>query len=389
MGGGMGGGGCYDGPPAAPLEMPAAPPRADAHARSRTSPGACTREAEAEFDHERFEWSAEMRETLFSVFGYRVFRSNQCGIVNATLAKRDVFVIMPTGGGKSLTYQLPAMIHGGVTVVVCPLVSLIQDQVESMIHQGVVAEYLSATQSYDEQQVIMRALRDPRHVRSCDGIRLLYVTPERLSASGSLSSMLRRLHSEGLLARFVVDECHCVSQWGHDFRPDYKCLSALKHNFPEVPLMALTATATEAVRLDVCSILQLQRCVTFTNSFNRPNLWYYVKPKKKGCVEDIAAIIRQKYQGKTGIVYCCSRRDCEEVAAKLREARTNAAHYHADMDPEARKQVQKAWMCDEVRVICATVAFGMGINKPDVRATTCLHALHHASLDHVSSITPL
>ena len=375
-GGGLGGGGMggYDGGggfggalPTVPLELPTAPPRADAQARSRTSPGAVTRQAEAEFDHEKFDWSSTARDILLETFGYRTFRSNQRGIVNATLARRDVFVIMPTGGGKSLTYQLPAMIHGGVTVVVCPLVSLIQDQVESMIHQGVFAEYLSSTQSWDEQSSIFRQLRDPQLVRSSEGIRLLYVTPERLSASGQLTSMLRRLHDNGLLARFVVDECHCVSQWGHDFRPDYKCLSALKHNFRDVPLMALTATATEAVRLDVCSILQLQDCVTFTNSFNRPNLWYYLKPKKKNCVEDVASIIRSKYQGQTGIIYCCSRRDCEEVAAKLREAGTHAAHYHADMDPNERKNVQRAWMNDEVRVICATVAFGMGINKPDVR----------------------
>lgn len=168
--------------------------------------------------------------------------------------------------------------------------------------------------------------------------------------------------------------CHS-QQWGHDFRPDYKCLSKLKHNFPDVPLMALTATATEAVRLDVCTILQLRSCVTFTSSFNRPNLWYHVQPKRKNCAEDIAATIKAQYANATGIVYCCSRRDCEEVAAKLRAHNVNASHYHADIDPEERKNVQKAWMNDEIRVICATIAFGMGINKPDVCAGPAITGL--------------
>ena len=378
-GGGYGGGGYGDGggggggwePPelnAMGGVMPLPAGNARSERDRRKSYGGLTREAEAEFDHDRFEWSRQLSQTLSSTFGFRKFRSNQQGIINATLAGRDVFVIMPTGGGKSLTYQLPAMIKGGVTVVVCPLVSLIQDQVMSMTNQGVNAEMLSSTQSYDQQQDVFRQLRSPMAIRADDGIRLLYVTPERLNASNALLNVLNRLKDNGLLARFVIDECHCVSQWGHDFRPDYKCLSALKHNFPDVPLMALTATATEAVRIDVCTILKLREdVVTFTNSFNRPNLWYYVKPKKKNCVEEMAQIINTKYKNRTGIVYCCSRRDCEEVAEALRKNKVKAVHYHADMATEERAQIQEDWMNDKKRVICATVAFGMGINKPDVR----------------------
>ena len=194
--------------------------------------------------------------------------------------------------------------------------------------------------------------------------------PLQVSASSGLTNVLRKLHSNGLLKRFVVDEAHCVSQWGHDFRPDYKTLSKLKHNFPDVPLVALTATATERVRLDVCTILQLRSCVTFSSSFNRPNLRYFVKPKKKNCVEDIAGIIKSRYlrpRPSTGIVYCCSRRDCEEVAQKLRENGCHADHYHADMSADERTRVQRGWMNDEISIICATIAFGMGINKPNVR----------------------
>ena len=355
--------------PAPPLAMPPAP------AASTASTGrdkgaslfAATSSALKEFDHDRFPWSGQLQVTLANVFGYRSLRMHQRAIVNATMSSRDVFVIMPTGGGKSLCYQLPAMLGGGVTVVVCPLVSLITDQVDSMMQSGVIAEYLSSARTGDEQQDVFRRLRSPAAVDASDGIRLLYVTPERLSYGGALTNVLHGLHRQGQLARFVIDECHCVSQWGHDFRPDYKCLASLKYNFPDVPLIALTATATEAVRLDVCSILRISGCCTFTSSFNRPNLWYYVRPKRKGCVADIADLIKTKYRNQTGIVYCCSRRDCEEIAEALRREGVNARHYHAELSPEERTATQKGWMNDDLKVICATVAFGMGINKPDVR----------------------
>ena len=301
--------------------------------------------------------------------------------LTSSTSRHDVFVIMPTGGGKSLCYQLPAMCLPGITIVVCPLVSLIQDQVSAMENQGVPAFQLSSTQSIDEQ----REVYDEMYSASADEIPglLVYVTPERLSASGKLQNCLSSLARNRKLARFVIDEAHCVSQWGHDFRPDYKQLASLKHNFPNVPLVALTATATERVKLDVVSILKMHgpggpasRCITFASSFNRPNLFYEVHKKQKGCTEDIARILLERHRNQTGIVYCCSKKDCEEVARKLNEklgSRMACSHYHADMDPISRKDVQERWMRDELRVICATIAFGMGINKPGALGTR--HAL--------------
>ena len=308
--------------------------------------------------------------------------------------RHDVFVIMPTGGGKSLCYQLPAMCLPGITIVVCPLVSLIQDQVSAMENQGVPAFQLSSTQSIDEQ----REVYDEMYSASADEIPglLVYVTPERLSASGKLQNCLSSLARNRKLARFVIDEAHCVSQWGHDFRPDYKQLASLKHNFPNVPLVALTATATERVKLDVVSILKMHgpggpasRCITFASSFNRPNLFYEVHKKQKGCTEDIARILLERHRNQTGIVYCCSKKDCEEVARKLNEklgSRMACSHYHADMDPISRKDVQERWMRDELRVICATIAFGMGINKPGALGTRHTLALSLPLLSPRSSL---
>ena len=314
--------------------------------------------------------------------------------LTSSTSRHDVFVIMPTGGGKSLCYQLPAMCLPGITIVVCPLVSLIQDQVSAMENQGVPAFQLSSTQSIDEQ----REVYDEMYSASADEIPglLVYVTPERLSASGKLQNCLSSLARNRKLARFVIDEAHCVSQWGHDFRPDYKQLASLKHNFPSVPLVALTATATERVKLDVVSILKMHgpggpasRCITFASSFNRPNLFYEVHKKQKGCTEDIARILLERHRNQTGIVYCCSKKDCEEVARKLNEklgSRMACSHYHADMDPISRKDVQERWMRDELRVICATIAFGMGINKPGALGTRHTLALSLPLLSARSSL---
>eukprot|EP00271_Cylindrocystis_brebissonii_P007216 TRINITY_DN2048_c0_g1_i1.p1 TRINITY_DN2048_c0_g1~~TRINITY_DN2048_c0_g1_i1.p1 ORF type:complete len:969 (-),score=133.74 TRINITY_DN2048_c0_g1_i1:474-3170(-) len=288
--------------------------------------------------------------------------------MNATLSGRDVCVLMPTGGGKSLTYQLPAVCVPGVTLVVSPLVSLIFDQIMHLEQANIVAACLSASQDWSEQQRILADLNS-----TCCKIKLLYVTPEKIARSDVLFRQLETLHRRDLLARIVIDEAHCVSQWGHDFRPDYQGLGVLKQKFPSVPLMALTATATDRVKEDTLQALGLSNCVVFRQTFNRANLRYEVRPKAKKCVEEMDKFIRANYFRESGIVYCFSKMDCEKVADQLQKLGHNAGFYHASMDPEQRSTVQRAWSKDKTHIICATVAFGMGINKPDVR-----FVIHHS-----------
>ncbi|KAG6556304.1 hypothetical protein Mapa_002246 [Marchantia paleacea] len=315
-----------------------------------------------------FPWTRELEVNNRRYFGNRSFRPNQREIINATMSGRDVFVLMPTGGGKSLTYQLPAICQPGVTLVVSPLVSLIMDQIMHLSEANIPAAYLSSSQDWTEQQRIMRELNKGQ----CE-FKLLYVTPEKIAKSDSLCRNLENLYKRDLLNRIVVDEAHCVSQWGHDFRPDYQNLGVLKQRFPSVPLMALTATATMSVKEDVVQALGLKDCVIFRQTFNRPNLRYSVVPKSKKVMEDIDKFIRENHRNESGIIYCLSRMDCERMAEKLKELGHRVAFYHGQMEPDERNLVQRQWSKDEVHIICATVAFGMGINKPDVR-----FVIHHS-----------
>ncbi|KAM0873359.1 hypothetical protein ACQ4PT_038151 [Festuca glaucescens] len=314
-----------------------------------------------------FSWTKELEVHNKKVFGNRSFRPNQREIINATMSRRDVFVLMPTGGGKSLTYQLPAFIEEGITLVVCPLVSLIQDQIMHLLQANIPATYLSANLEWTEQQRILRDL-----LSMCN-YKLLYVTPEKIAKSDALLRQLEILYSRGHLSRIVIDEAHCVSQWGHDFRPDYQNLGLLKQKFPETPVLALTATATASVKEDVVQALGLANCIVFRQSFNRSNLRYIVMPKTKKCFEDIDCFIRKNHHKECGIIYCLSRMDCEKVAEQLREYGHQASHYHGSMEPFDRAEVQRLWSKDKINIICATVAFGMGINKPDVR-----FVIHHS-----------
>lgn len=325
----------------------------------------------------RHPWSADVKNALTRKFKLRGFRPHQLDAINTTLAGKDVFVLMPTGGGKSLCYQLPAVIQSGktkgVTVVISPLLSLMEDQVSHLQKLNVQASMMNSDSSKAERGVIMDALREHEPDKF---IQLLYITPEMISKSAAIVNALKGLHSRGRLARIVIDEAHCVSQWGHDFRPDYKALGEVRSQFQGVPVIALTATATENVKVDVMHNLNITGCAVFTQSFNRPNLSYEVrsKGKKKELMDSIADIINTKHKRQSGIIYCLARKKCEEVAKELNDNyKIRAHHYHAAMTPEEKQQVQRDWQANKYHVIVATIAFGMGIDKPDVR-----FVIHHS-----------
>ncbi|TGJ82478.1 hypothetical protein E0Z10_g6291 [Xylaria hypoxylon] len=316
----------------------------------------------------KFPWYKDVKRALKDRFRMNGFRHNQLEAINATLAGKDAFILMPTGGGKSLCYQLPAVVGSGktsgITVVVSPLLSLMQDQVEHLKALNIAAATFNGDTTPAAKKEIMDALkqRHPEHY-----FQLLYVTPEMINKSQAFMACLQCLFNNNKLARLVIDEAHCVSQWGHDFRPDYKQLGNFRERFPSVPLMALTATATQNVIMDVKHNLGIEECEAFTQSFNRPNLYYEVLRKEKDNTASIANLINSKYTGKTGIVYTLSRKSAETIAQKLRDQGIASHHYHAHVDPQEKVRVQREWQQGKIKVVVATIAFGMGIDKPDVR----------------------
>ena len=325
----------------------------------------------------RFPWSRDVKLLLRDNFHLKGFRNNQLEAINATLGGQDVFVLMPTGGGKSLCYQLPAIVQSGktigITVVISPLLSLMEDQVQHLKKIGIQAFLLTGETSREEKTEIYDMLEEGKIENY---MQLLYLTPEMISKSARMVDVLTRVSERNRLARIVIDEAHCVSQWGHDFRPDYKAIGEKRKNFKNVPMMALTATATENVKVDVKHNLGMTGCATYTQSFNRPNLHYEVrrKGKNKEVLESIAGLIKDTYSNQCGIVYCLSRATCERLAASLRQDyRIRAHHYHAGMDANERKDVQKKWQSGSHHVIVATIAFGMGIDKSNVR-----FVIHHS-----------
>ena len=302
------------------------------------------------------------RDQLFAplkqFFGFSSFRPLQEEIIHDSLAGRDVFAVLPTGGGKSLCFQLPALVQPGLTVVVSPLIALMKDQVDALQAADVAATFLNSSLAAGESRPRLRGLHNGE-------FRLLYVAPERLMLSGFLEDL-----KKWNVNLFAIDEAHCISEWGHDFRPEYRQLSALRGRFPAVPMMALTATATERVRGDIVRQLHLKDPACYIASFNRPNLTYRVAAKS-GAYEQILSFVHARPK-ESGIIYVQARKTADSVAAKLSADDVKALPYHAGMAAGDRTKNQEAFLRDEARVICATIAFGMGINKPNVR-----FVIHH------------
>jgi ATP-dependent DNA helicase RecQ len=290
---------------------------------------------------------------LRQVFGYQDFRGQQRSIIDAVIEGRDALVIMPTGGGKSLCYQIPALVREGTGLVVSPLIALMQDQVTALRALGIEAGFLNSNQAPDEQAEIRRKLQSGE-------LQLLYVAPEGLN-----TDRMRTLLRDIPLSVIAIDEAHCVSQWGHDFRQDYLLLGELRTLFPGVPRLALTATATARVREEIVSRLELDEPGRFVAPFDRPNIRYHVKPKTDARRQLLDFL--QAHRGDAGIVYCMSRKKTESTAEWLRQEGFAALPYHAGLDPDSRREHQRRFLVDDSVVIVATIAFGMGIDKPDVR----------------------
>ena len=293
-------------------------------------------------------------DVLHRVFGYRDFRGDQASIVDHVTSGGDALVLMPTGGGKSLCYQIPALVRQGTGVVISPLIALMQDQVDALATLGVRAAFLNSTQDAASRHEVESAF-------AAGELDLLYLAPERLASPHALALLDR-----APIALFAIDEAHCVSQWGHDFRPDYLRLSTLHERWPDVPRIALTATATEATRREIVERLELGSARQFVSSFDRPNIQYRIEPKAQAFGQ-LLSLIRSEHPGEAGIVYCLSRASVEKTAQALVDEGITALPYHAGLDAATRARHQSRFLREDGVVMVATIAFGMGIDKPDVR----------------------
>ncbi|CAH0719609.1 unnamed protein product, partial [Brenthis ino] len=326
--------------------------------------------ASVDWSNNTYEWSENVEKTLNNVFKIETFRPKQLSAINSTLSGQHTIVVMPTGAGKSLCYQLPALVKPGITVVISPLVSLMEDQVRSLKNKNISAMLMTSTSPKEETATALNALKDKN-----TKIKLLYVTPERLAKSKRFMSNLQKCFAEGRLQRIAIDEVHCCSQWGHDFRPDYKYLGILSNMFPKVPILGLTATATAHVLTDVQKMLNITGCLVIKSTFNRPNLYYKILEKptsQEECLTILEKLLKYRYRGESGIIYTNSIKDSEEIAQGLKKRGLRVDCYHANMEAAARSKVHLKWHEKQYQAIVATVAFGMGIDKPDVR-----FVIHH------------
>lgn len=296
-------------------------------------------------------------------FGYDSFRPGQQQIIQDVLQNRDLLAVMPTGAGKSLCFQLPALLKPGLMIVISPLIALMQDQVQSLQDNGITATFLNSSLAFEQSQQRRQAILQGQ-------VKLLYMAPEGLMSADFLTQFLPRVQAQVGISALAIDEAHCVSEWGHDFRPEYRQLKQLRSQCPDTPVLAFTATATERVREDIIQQLGLRQPSFHLRSFNRPNLYYEVRPKHRNTYTELVQLIRQTPGA--GIIYCLSRRKVDELTYKLQHDGIAALSYHAGLDNQTRSQNQTRFLRDDAQVIVATIAFGMGINKPDVR-----FVIHH------------
>nr|CAI5845862.1 unnamed protein product [Callosobruchus analis] len=324
------------------------------------------RQDHGEWVEKKFPWSEKLEKLLKETFKFDKFRSKQLVAINATLSKKDVLLLMPTGGGKSLVYQLPALVNNKMTLVVSPLISLIEDQLMALRKLGIEAATLNGSSSKSEKKKVHDAMG-----KGASNLKLLYVTPEWIAKSKLFMTCLQKCFDKGAwIGLLLVNEVHCCSTWGHDFRPEYNHLGFFKTMFPGVPILGLTATATMNIMVDIQNMLSLQEALIITAPFNRPNLFYKVisKPsEKQECINIIENIVTKSYNNQSGIIYTSTIKECEDLNNLLRERGLSVQLYHAQLEAEAKKKIQERWMNNRYQVIIATIAFGMGIDKPDVR----------------------
>lgn len=314
---------------------------------------------------DEFPWSEKIKEVLVKTFGLQEFREHQLAAINATLSKKDLILLMPTGGGKSLCYQLPAMIESGLTLVISPLIALMDDQINKLRNLGIIAYKMATGEAAETKKNVYGYLNK----KIGPPIKLLYISPEMLAKSKKLVSALQTCHKARNLNRIAIDEVHCCSEWGHDFRPDYRYLGLLKNLFEGVPLIGLTATATAFVLNDVREILEIPAAIVVKAPFDRSNLCYKImsKPSKfNECIQLLNEIITD-FRNSSGIIYAISIKECEDIAKALREIGKSVCLYHAQLTNEMKVKIYNKWMKNSYEIVVATIAFGLGIDKPDVR----------------------
>ena len=331
----------------------------------------------ADWSKDDFEWSKTINQLAMKHWGISSFRHNQLAAINAHLGKRDVYVVAPTGGGKSLCYQLPALFNAGISLVISPLISLIVDQVEGLRDVGIEAGSLTSHTSKEDTKRIMDSMLDSK-----SSLKLVYVTPEKIAKSKRFMNHLEKVYRASRLSGIILDEAHCCSSLGHDFRPDYKKLGILRTVFARTPIMCLSATTPPSILLNVFQILHLRPhnvpngTILLTSPLDRPNLVYSVKTKNAQAsvvVKEISEFISTKYPNDRGIIYCLSRKDCETLAQELLKTNVRVGVYHSDMQDSVRESVQLRWRRGEILCVIATIAFGLGINQPNVR-----YVMHHS-----------